>query len=225
MIAIKKIYYFAIMRYMNISKSYVIPEAIKLKKIRNEDHRHFVVIPRRALLNRSITGENLRVLGVLASYCNKSGYSFVSLKTIAGDLNCSIQNIHKHLKRLEKHGIIESFSNYFPLLKGNTRRIIYNEKIKHEDLKHDDLTNGDILTIQKHNTILNSIEAHHTESDKVKQSDNHSIDPILAIFKYLKTDADLLAIEKALSSGIDPIMLEARLASGLSVHDAVISIG
>ena len=60
---------------MNISKSYVIPEAIKLKKIRNEDHRHFVVIPRRALLNRNITGENLRVLGVLASYCNKSGYN------------------------------------------------------------------------------------------------------------------------------------------------------
>lgn len=213
------------MLYMNITNKYIIPEAIKLKKIRNEDHRHFVVIPRRALLNRSITGENLRVLGVLASYCNKSGYSFVSLKTIANDLNCSIQNIHKHLKRLEKHGIIESFNNYFPLLKGNTRRIIYNEKIKHEDLKHDDLSNGDILAIQKHNTLLNSIEAHHTESDKVKQSDNPSIDPILAIFEYVKTESDMLGIEKALEAGSDPNIILSALSKGLSVSDAINSIG
>lgn len=210
---------------MNISKSYVIPDAIKIKKIRNEDQRHFVVIPRRALLDRRITGENLRVLGVLASYCNKSGYSFVSLKTIAGDLNCTIQNIHKHLKRLEKYGIIESFNNYFPALKGNTRRIIYNEKIKHEDLKHDDLSNNDILQIQKHTTLINSIEAIDTESDKVKQSENSRVDPMLVIFEYVKSESDLLAIEKALASGLDPRSLEARLSSGLSVHDAINSIG
>lgn len=213
------------MLYMNITNKYIIPEAIKLKKIRNEDHRHFVVIPRRALLDRRITGENLRVLGVLASYCNRSGYSFVSLKTIAKDLDCTIQNIHKHLKRLEKYGIIESFNNYFPALKGNTRRIIYNEKISHEDLKHDDLSNGDILAIQKHTSLINSIEAHHIESDKVKQSEDSGNDPILAIFEYVKTDSDLLAIEKALASGLDPNTLEARLSSGLSVDQAINSIG
>jgi hypothetical protein len=81
------------------------------------------------------------------------------------------------------------------------------------------------LAIQKHNTLLNSIEAHKADPDKVKQSVNQIDDPILAIFKYLKTDADLLAIEKALASGIDPMMLEARLSSGLSVHNAINYIG
>jgi biotin operon repressor len=209
---------------MNISKSYVIPEAIKLKKIRNEDHRHFVVIPRRALLNRSITGENLRVLGVLASYCNKSGYSFVSLKTIANDLNCSIQNIHKHLKRLEKHGIIESFNNYFPLLKGNTRRIIYNEKISHEDLKSDDLSNGDILAIQRHNTLLNSIEVHKADPDKVKQSVNQIDDPLLALFECVTSEADLIQIERLLSSGVDPVTIKDALSSGESVASVIIGL-
>lgn len=210
---------------MNITNKYIIPEAIKLKKIRNEDHRHFVVIPRRALLDRRITGENLRVLGVLASYCNKSGYSFVSMKTIAKDLNCTIQNIFKHLKRLEKYGIIESFNNYFPALKGNTRRIIYNEKIKHEDLKHDDLSNGDILTIQKHTALLNSIESHNDEIDKVKQSEDSSDDPILAIFEYLKSESDLLAIEKALASGLDPNSILSALSKGLSIDNAINSGG
>lgn len=210
---------------MNITNKYIIPEAIKIKKIRNEDHRHFVVIPRRALLDRRITGENLRVLGVLASYCNRSGYSFVSMKTIAKDLNCTIQNIFKHLKRLEKYGVIESFNNYFPALKGNTRRIIYNEKISHEDLKHDDLSNGDILAIQKHTSLINSIEAHHAELDKVKQSEDSGNDPILAIFEYLKTDSDLLAIEKALASGLDPNIILSALSKGLSLHDALNSIG
>ena len=207
---------------MNITNKYIIPEAIKLKKIRNEDHRHFVVIPRRALLDRRITGENLRVLGVLASYCNKSGYSFVSMKTIAKDLNCTIQNIFKHLKKLEKYGVIESFNNYFPALKGNTRRIIYNENISHEDLKTDDLSNGDILAIQKHTSILNSIESHYDESDKVKQSKDSSIDPILAIFEYVKTDADLLAIEKALASGSDPKAIFEHLSRGIRLPEAIL---
>ncbi len=119
----------------SISKSYHIPEPIKLKVVKNEDLRKFCVVPLKAFLNRKVTGENLRVLAVLASYCNKGGYSFVSLQRIADDLGCTQQNISKHLKRLEKAGIISSVQNSWPALKGNTRRIIYDDKIKDDDLK------------------------------------------------------------------------------------------
>ena len=108
-----------------ISKTYHIPEPIKLKTTKNKDLRKFCVVPLKAFLNRKVSGENLRVLAILASYCNKGGYSFVSLKTIAKDLGCTAANIHKHLKKLEAQGIIKTESNYFPALKGNTRRIIY----------------------------------------------------------------------------------------------------
>ena len=210
---------------MNISKKYTIPEAIKLKKIKNEDQRHFVVIPIKAVIDRRVTGENLRALCALAGYCNKSGYSFVSLKTIAKDLKCTPQNIGKHLKKIERLGYIQSFSNYFPNLKGNTRRIIYDDNIKHDDLKTDDLSNSDILTIQRHTMLLNQIELDQVKPDRDSESVNQSDDPILAIFKYLKSEGDMLAIEKALEAGSDPIKILDGLQQGSSVSDAINYIG
>lgn len=210
---------------MNISKKYTIPEAIKLKKIKNEDQRHFVVIPIKAVIDRRVTGENLRALCALAGYCNKSGYSFVSLKTIAKDLKCTPQNIGKHLKKIERLGYIQSFSNYFPNLKGNTRRIIYDDNIKHDDLKTDDLSNSDILTIQRHTMLLNQIELDQVKPDRDSESVNQSDDPILAIFKYLKSEGDMLAIEKALEAGSDPNTILSRLSMGSSVSDAINYIG
>lgn len=210
---------------MNITNKYVIPEAIKLKKIRNEDQRHFVVIPLKAVLDRRMTGENLRALCALAGYCNRSGYSFVSLKTISKDLNCSPQNIGKHLKKIERLGYIQSFSNYFPNLKGNTRRIIYDDKITHEDLKTDDLSNSDILSIQRHTVLINQIESNQAKPYRDDESENQRDDPILAIFEYLKTESDMLAIERSLEAGIDANDLLRALSTGLSVHDAINSIG
>lgn len=210
---------------MNITNKYVIPEAIKLKKIRNEDQRHFVVIPIKAVLDRKITGENLRVLCALAGYCNKSGYSFVSLKTISKDLKCTPQNIGKHLKKIERLGYIQSFSNYFPNLKGNTRRIIYDDKIKHDDLKTDDLSNNDILTIQRHTVLMNQIESNQAKPLRDSESENPRHDPILAIFEYVKTESDMLGIEKALEAGSDPNIILSALSKGLSVSDAINYIG
>lgn len=213
------------MLYMNITKRYKIPDAIKLKKIKNEDQRHFVVIPLKAVLDRKVTGENLRALCALAGYCNKSGYSFVSLKTIAKDLNCTQQNIGKHLKKLERLGYIQSFNNYFPNLKGNTRRIIYDDKIKHDDLKADDLSNNDILMIQKHTALLNQIESDQVKPNRDSESENLSSDPILAIFEYLKTESDMLAIERSLEAGSDPNMILQGLSKGLSLSESLIYNG
>ena len=147
-----------------IESQYKIPEQIKLKTVKNEDLRRFCVVPLKAFLNKNITGENLRVLAVLASYANKGGFSFVSCSTIGKDLKCSPQNISKHLKKLEKAGIIESYNNYFPKLKGNTRRIIYDEKIKRDDVKEYDLKNSEISEILKTNAIQNSLDENDSHS-------------------------------------------------------------
>ena len=208
---------------MNISKSYKIPEAIKLKKYKNEDHRFFCVVPRKAFLNRSVSGENLRVLAVLASYCNRSGYSYVSLKTLASDLQCSQQNVSKHLIKLEKAGIIESWQNCFSGLKGNTRRIIYNEKIKHDDLKHDALSNSDILEIQKHTRLLDQIEKNSDQPNRVDRSENHGIDYQLACLEYMTSEAELLAFERAIQSGSDPKAIFEHLSHGIRPSEAILS--
>jgi biotin operon repressor len=196
-----------------IESKYKIPEQIKLKTVKNEDQRRFCVVPLKAFLNRKVSGENLRVLAILASYCNRGGYSFVSLKTIAKDLGCSPQNILKHLNKLEAQGIIETKSNYFPMLKGNTRRIIYDEKIKDDDLKEHQFTNADISEILKTNKVINQLEDSN-EPLKVNQSANQEDDDLTSLFMSISKEADLILAERLLSQGLTPGEVRIRMALG-----------
>jgi DNA-binding MarR family transcriptional regulator len=194
-----------------IESKYILPERIKLKTVKNKDLRKFCVMPLKAVLNKNITGENLRVLAVLASYANKGGYSFVSLKTIANDLKCSAMNIHKHLKRLENAGAIISYKNYFPGLKGNTRRIIYDEKIKDEDLKEHQYTNADISEVLKHNKIINTLNR-EDKLDKDYQSAISDEDDIASLFNTITKESDLILAERLLAEGLTPKEVLTRMA-------------
>jgi predicted ArsR family transcriptional regulator len=196
-----------------IESKYKIPEQIKLKTHKNEDLRKFCVVPLKAFLNRKVSGENLRVLAILASYCNRGGYSFVSLKTIAKDLKCSPQNILKHLKKLEAQGIIETKSNYFPMLKGNTRRIIYDEKIKDDDLKEHQFTNADISEILKTNKVINQLEDSE-QPLKVNQSANQGMDEVTSLFSTLSKEHQLIEAERLLAQGFSVSEVKARMALG-----------
>jgi len=192
---------------------YKIPEQIKLKTVKNEDQRRFCVVPLKAFLNKKVSGENLRVLAILASYCNRGGYSFVSLKTIAKDLGCTPANILKHLNKLEAQGIIETQSNYFPMLKGNTRRIIYDEKIKDDDLKEHQFTNADISEILKTNKIINSLNQ-EVIPDKVNQSGIQSDDELASLFMSITKESQLIEAEKLLAQGLTPKEVRERMALG-----------
>lgn len=194
-----------------IESKYKIPEQIKLKTVKNEDQRRFCVVPLKAFLNRKVSGENLRVLAILASYCNRGGYSFVSLKTMAKDLGCTAANILKHLKKLEAQGIIETKKNYFPYLKGNTRRIIYDDKIKDDDLKEYQFTNSDISEILKTNRIINSLNP-EVVPDKVNESGNQKDDDITSLFNTITKESDLITAERLLSQGLSVSEVKARMA-------------
>ncbi len=197
-----------------IDSQYKIPDQIKLKTHKNEDLRRFCVVPIKAFLNKKLTGENLRVLAVLASYANKGGFSFVSCLTIAKDLGCTSQNISKHLKKLEKAGAIESFNNYFPKLKGNTRRIIYDEKIKREDVSEYDLKNSEISEILKTNKILNEVNENESQSYGVSQSANQEDDDLTSLFLTITKESDLITAEKLLAQGLTPKEVRIRMALG-----------
>jgi DNA-binding MarR family transcriptional regulator len=196
-----------------IESKYKIPEQIKLKTTKNIDQRKFCVVPLKAFLNRKVSGENLRVLAILASYCNRGGYSFVSLKTMAKDLGCTAANILKHLNKLEKQGIIETTKNYFPNLKGNTRRIIYDETIKDDDLKEHQFTNADVSEILKHNKIINSLND-DVIPDKVNQSEIHDSDQLASLFNTITKESQLIEAERLLSQGLTPKEVITRMALG-----------
>lgn len=195
-----------------LESKYILPKEIKLKTTKNEDLRKFCVMPLRAFLNPKISPYALRVLGVLASYCNRGGFSFVSLKTIAKDLGCTHQNIHKHIRNLEKFGIVESYSNYFPKLKGNTRRIIFDETIKREDLKEHDLHNYEITEILKANQLQNKLNENDYQSQGVAQSDNQEVDEITSLFMSIAKESQLIEAEKLLAQGLTPGEVRIRMA-------------
>ena len=195
-----------------IESQYKIPEQIKLKTVKNEDLRRFCVVPLKAFLNKKLTGENLRVLAILASYANKGGFSFVSCSTIGKDLGCTPQNISKHLKKLEKAGAIESFNNYFPKLKGNTRRIIYDEKIKREDVSEYDLKNSEISEILKTNAIQNNLNENDSRSHMVSQSAIQEDDEITSLFMSITKESELITVEKLLAQGLTPKEVRERLS-------------
>ncbi len=196
-----------------IESKYKIPEQIKLKTTKNIDQRKFCVVPLKAFLNRKVSGENLRVLAILASYCNRGGYSFVSLKTMAKDLGCTAANILKHLNKLEKQGIIETTKNYFPNLKGNTRRIIYDDSIKDDDLKEHQFTNADVSEILKHNKIINSLND-DVIPDKVNQSEIQDSDDLTSLFNTITKESQLIEAERLLSQGFTPGEVRTRMALG-----------
>ena len=193
-----------------IESKYKIPEKIKLKTTKNIDQRKFCVVPLKAFLNQKVTGQNLRVLAILASYCNRGGYSFVSLKTMANDLRCTPANILKHLKKLEAQGIIETTKNYFPNLKGNTRRIIYDDSIKDDDLKEHQFTNADISEILKTNKIINSLNQ-EVIPDKVNQSGNQTDDELSSLFSSITKESQLIEAEKLLAQGLSVSEVRTRM--------------
>jgi DNA-binding MarR family transcriptional regulator len=196
-----------------IESKYKIPEQIKLKTTKNIDQRKFCVVPLKAFLNRKVSGENLRVLAILASYCNRGGYSFVSLKTMAKDLGCTAANILKHLNKLEKQGIIETTKNYFPNLKGNTRRIIYDDSIKDDDLKEHQFTNADVSEILKHNKIINSLND-DVIPDKVNQSEIKDSDDLTSLFNTITKESQLIEAERLLSQGLSVSEVRTLMALG-----------
>jgi predicted transcriptional regulator len=135
---------------------YKIPKSIEIKKLRNKDHRHFVVLPFKAIIDKKVSAANIRTLGILAAYCNKQGFSIVGLRTMASKLQTSYQNVFNQLKKLEELGYVESRKrSAYPGIRGNLRRIIFDDSIKWDDVKGYMLDNEDIKHIVKVNKIDN----------------------------------------------------------------------
>ena len=125
------------MRYTRVME-YQIPESIQIKKLRHKDHRHFVVIPYKAIIDKKVSAANIRAL------------------SMASKLNTSYQNVFNHLKKLEQLGYVESRKkSAFPGIRGNLRRIIYDDSVKWDDVKGYMLDNEDINHILKVNKIDN----------------------------------------------------------------------
>ena len=114
------------------------------------------MLPFKAIIDKKVSAANIRTLGILAAYCNKQGFSIVGLRTMASKLKTSYQNVFNQLKKLEELGYVESRKrSAYPGIRGNLRRIIFDDSIKWDDVKGYMLDNEDIKHIVKVNKINN----------------------------------------------------------------------
>jgi len=200
---------------------YKLPKKPEIQiKTRQPDKRHFAVVPI-SVLKKNITAGQYKTLIALASYCNKAGFSYVSLEKIGQDLNISKQAVHKHMAKLEKLGIVKTFKNYYPGIKGSTRRIVYNEKISDKDAAAiagepaEPYTNKEInqLLREKYPKQNNSLQASGKTSavDQTSLSDNEII---ASIKSSVSTPLERAMVQRDYDAGLPMYIIKARYIKG-----------
>ena len=188
---------------------------IKIKTIQ-PDQRHFAVIPLK-VIQYQLTAGMYKTLVTLASYCNKAGFSYVSLGKIGQDLKISTQAVHQHMKKLEKLGIVKTFKNYYPGIKGSTRRIIYNENISDNDAAtianepKEAFNNRELRAMAKNKYAKKISELeNNNQSAKLDQSMQSDNEIIASLFESVSNESELLELERAIARGESLESLKAK---------------
>lgn len=126
-----------------------IPEPRKIRKAITPDQRKFVVMPLRAIRDRTLSLEDLRTLGLLCSYASKAGFSHVSQDRLARDTNRKLQAINRNMKNLERKGYYQEILHSVVGLRGAVKRIIYDDSLTADDVATITNESIDPFTIQQ----------------------------------------------------------------------------
>lgn len=111
-----------------------IPKQPKVKiKPAPPDQRQIAVMPLRALKDRSLDNGAIRVLGLLCSYCNRAGITWVGQDRLARDLGVSRPAITRQLIALRKNNYIKTIVQGGKNSHTSTTRVIFNEGIGTDD--------------------------------------------------------------------------------------------
>ena len=159
---------------------YKLPKPPKIKeKVMQPDQRKFCVVPLRAVLAKDLTLTGLKILCLLASYCNKAGFTYVSQTRLASDLGVCQSAINRQIKQLETKGYIKQFGGYSTSIKGKTKRIIYDENISDREAEQiagepkEPFTNKEYNEMLRRNNMLrknNKLEAGVSQHDEIETS-------------------------------------------------------
>ena len=190
---------------------YTLPKKPKIKeKVIQPDQRKFCVVPLRAVIDKRLTYASLRALCLLASYCNKAGFTYVSLARMGNDLGINQSSIHRQIKKLEALGFIKQFPSYHANIKGKTKRIIYDESISDREAEQiagepkEAHSRDEIkaLYTQKRINNNNDITNENMHSDG-KQSKLARNELITSLLNSVTSEQELTNITKRIEAGED----------------------
>jgi biotin operon repressor len=194
--------------------TFTIPKQPKIKlKAKPPDQRKIAVLPLRALRDKTLYNQSIRVLGLLCSYANRAGITWVAGTTLAKELGVSKQAISQQMTQLKQKGYVEVIKRGYMGQRTDTLRIIYDPSISATDAiamlgNHDELKSPTMLKeeLDRMNTasLKKPIKSKKpiAKSNKVNETmDNNKTkdiqDMYVKWFKFEKEikDKDVKAIE------------------------------
>ena len=190
---------------------YKLPKPPKIKeKVMQPDQRKFCVVPLRAVVAKDLTLTGLKVLCLLASYCNKAGFTYVSQARLANDLGVNQSAINRQIKQLETKGYIKQFGGYSTNIKGKTKRIIYDEKISDREAEQiageprEPFTNVEYnQMLQKNNMLRKNNSLSDSKShNEVMQSTQADMDVITSLKASVQSGHELAMLNRDIKLGL-----------------------
>jgi hypothetical protein len=110
--------------------SFTLPKVPKIKlKGKPPDRRQIAVMPLRALRDKTLYNQSIRVLGLLCSYANRAGITWVAGTTLAKELGVSKQAISNQMVQLKAKGYVEVIKRGYAGQRTDTVRIVYDPSI------------------------------------------------------------------------------------------------
>jgi biotin operon repressor len=114
--------------------TFTIPKQPKIKlKAKPPDQRKIAVLPLRALRDKTLYNQSIRVLGLLCSYANRAGITWVAGTTLAKELGVSKSAISQQMRQLKQKGYVEVIKRGYMGQRTDTLRIIYDPSISATD--------------------------------------------------------------------------------------------
>lgn len=199
--------------------SFTIPKAPKIQlKAKPPDQRKIAVMPLRALRDKTLTNQSIRILGLICSYANRAGITWVANNTLANELQVSKQAISNQVVRLKKKGYLEVIRKGYIGQRTDTLRVIYDPSITATDAlailgNQDDLKSPLMLIKELEEMNQPALKKPIKKSKPIakvnqKVEDNKEMDYIKKLYmvwfkkeKVIKEN-DLKAINKVKDSGI-----------------------
>ena len=188
-----------------------LPKKPSIDKHEQIEARKYCVVPYRACIDKNLTAVELKHLLVLASYSQRNGFSYVSIRRIASDLSESWQNATRYIRRLEGKGYVKTHKNGMTGIRGRLRQIIFD----------DSLSVSDVVAISNE-PLPKPIESDNDMKPRgrpIKQAINQSVDNTLEfddaiklVEHLIKSENDLLKLERLISQGITRTKLLASFA-------------
>ena len=114
--------------------SFTLPKPPKIvKKDQQPDQRQIAVMPLKALSDKRLDNQAIRVFGLVCSYANRAGITWVSRQTIANILQVTPQAVSKQVAALKRLGYIEVVRKGFKGQRTETMRVVFNSDITLKD--------------------------------------------------------------------------------------------